>query len=106
MPKYLAHVSYTVEGLKGLLKDGGTKRREVVVKLAESLGGKLEAFYYALGEDDLFVIFDFPENVSATSASLIVNASGSAKVRLTALLTPEEVDQAVKKSVDYSPPGQ
>ena len=106
MPKYLAHVSYTVEGLKGLLKDGGTKRREVVVKLAESLGGKLEAFYYALGDDDLFVIFDFPENVSATSASLIVNASGSAKVRLTALLTPEEVDQAVKKSVDYSPPGQ
>ena len=106
MPKYLAHVSYTIEGLKGLLKDGGTKRREVVVKLAESLGGKLEAFYYALGEDDLFVIFDFPENVSATSASLIVNASGAANVRLTALLTPEEVDQAVKKSVDYSPPGQ
>jgi uncharacterized protein with GYD domain len=84
MPKYLAHVSYTVDGLKGLLKDGGTKRREVVVKLAESLGGKLEAYYYALGEDDLFVIFDYPENVSATSASLIVNASGAAKVRMTA----------------------
>lgn len=106
MPKYLAHVSYTVDGLKGLLKDGGTKRREVVEKLAESLGGKLETFYYALGEDDLFAIFDFPENVSATSASLIVNASGAAKVRMTALLTPEEVDQATKKSVAYSPPGQ
>ncbi len=106
MPKYLAHVSYTVDGLKGLLKDGGTKRREVVVKLAESLGGNLEAFYYALGEDDLFAIFDFPENVSATSASLIVNASGAATVKMTALLTPEEVDEAVKKSVVYSPPGQ
>ena len=56
MPKYLAHVSYTGEGLKGLLKDGGTKRREVVVQLAKSLGGKLEAIYYALGEDDLFYI--------------------------------------------------
>ena len=106
MPKYLAHVSYTVDGLKGLLKDGGTKRREVVVKLSESLGGKLESFYYALGEDDLFAIFDFPENVSATSASLIVNASGAATVKMTALLTPEEVDEAVKKSVAYSPPGQ
>ena len=106
MPKYLAHVSYTVDGLKGLLKDGGTKRREVVIKLAESLGGNLEAFYYALGEDDLFAIFDFPENVSATSASLIVNASGAAKVKMTALLTPEEVDEAAKKSVAYSPPGQ
>lgn len=92
--------------MKGLLKDGGTKRQEVVVKLAESLGGKLEAFYYALDEDDLFAIFDFPENVSATSASLIVNASGAAKVKMTALLTPEEVDEAAKKSVAYSPPGQ
>ncbi|MGD9326467.1 MAG: GYD domain-containing protein, partial [Desulfobacterales bacterium] len=80
MPKYLAHVSYTVDGLKGLLQDGGTKRREVVVKLAESLGGKLETFYYALGEDDLFAIFEYPDNVSATSASLIVNASGAATV--------------------------
>ena len=106
MPKYLAHASYTMEGLKGLLKDGGTKRREVVEQLAKSLGGKLEAFYYAFGEDDLFVIFDFPDNISATSASLIVNASGAAKVKITVLLTPEEVDQAAKKSADYSPPGQ
>ncbi len=106
MPKYLAHASYTVEGLKGLLKDGGTKRREVVDQLAKSLGGKLEAFYYAFGDDDLFVIFDFPDNISATTASLLVNASGAAKVKVTVLLTPEEVDQATKKTVDYSPPGQ
>ena len=106
MPKYLAHASYTMEGLKGLLKDGGTKRREIVEQLAKSLGGKLEAFYYAFGHDDLFVIFDLPDNVSATTASLIVNASGGAKARVTVLLTPEEVDQATKKTVDYSPPGQ
>ena len=106
MPKYLAHASYTVEGLKGLLKDGGTKRREVVEQLAKSLGGKLEAFYYALGDDDLFAIFDLPDNISATTASLLVNASGAAKVKMTVLLTPEEVDQATKKTVAYSPPGQ
>jgi uncharacterized protein with GYD domain len=92
--------------LQGLLKDGGTKRREVVDQLAKSLGGKLEAFYYAFGDDDLFVIFDFPDNISATTASLLVNASGAAKVKVTVLLTPEEVDQATKKTVDYSPPGQ
>ena len=106
MPKYLAHASYTVGGLQGLLKDGGTKRREVVDQLAKSLGGKLEAFYYAFGDDDLFVIFEFPDNISATTASLLVNASGAAKVKVTVLLTPEEVDQATKKTVDYSPPGQ
>ena len=106
MPKYLAHASYTVEGLKGLLKDGGTKRREVVEQLAKSLGGTVEAFYYAFGDDDLFVIFDLQDNVSATTASLVVNASGAAKTKVTVLLTPEEVDQATKKSVNYLPPGQ
>jgi uncharacterized protein with GYD domain len=106
MPKYLAHASYTVEGLKGLLKDGGTKRREAVERLAKSLGGTVEAFYYAFGDDDLFVIFDLPDNVSATIGSMVVNASGAAKAKMTVLLTPEEIDQATKKSVDYLPPGQ
>ena len=106
MPKYLAHASYTVEGLKGLLKDGGSKRREVVEQLTKGLGGTLEAFYYAFGDDDVFAIFDLPDNVSATAASLVINAAGAAKMKLTVLLTPEEVDQATKKTVDYRPPGQ
>ncbi len=106
MPKYLAHASYTVEGLKGLLKDGGTKRREAVEQLAKGVGGTVEAFYYAFGDDDLFVIFDLPDNVSATTISLVVNASGAVKAKVTVLITPEEVDQATKKSLDYLPPGQ
>ena len=106
MPKYLAHASYTVEGLKGLLKDGGSKRREVVEQLIKGLGGTLEAFYYAFGDDDIFAIMDLPDNVSATASSLVINAAGAAKMKITVLLTPEEVDQATKTSVDYSPPGQ
>ncbi len=106
MPKYLAHASYTVEGLKGLLKDGGSKRREAVEQLAKSLGGSVEAFYYAFGDEDLFVIFALPDNVSATTGSMVVNASGAAKVKMTVLLTPEEIDEATKRSTAYSPPGK
>ena len=106
MPKYLAHASYTVEGLKGLLKDGGTKRREVIEQLAKGLGGTLEAFYYAFGDDDVFAILDFPDNVSAMAVSMAINATGGATVKTTVLITPEEVDQATKKTVDYRPPGQ
>ena len=106
MPKYLFHGSYTEQGLKGLLKDGGVKRREAVEQLTKSLGGVLESFYYAFGEDDFFVIIDAPDNVGATAASLIVNATGTVKARVTVLLTPEEVDQATQKSVSYRPPGQ
>ena len=106
MPKYLAHASYTVEGLKGLLKDGGSKRREVVEQLTKGLGGTLEAFYYAFGDDDVFAIFDLPDNVSAMAVSMAINASGGATVKTTVLISPEEVDQATKKTVDYRPPGQ
>jgi uncharacterized protein with GYD domain len=106
MPKYLAHASYTTEGLKGLLKDGGSKRREAVEQLAKGVGGTVEAFYYAFGDDDLFVIMDVPDNVSATTMSLVVNASGAVNAKVTVLITPEEVDQATKKSLDYIAPGQ
>ena len=106
MPKYLSRTSYTAEGLKGLLKDGGTKRKQEMERFAESLGGKLEAFYYAFGDDDLFAIWDLPDNVNAAAASLMVNASGLAKAKVTVLLTPEEVDRAAKTRVDFSPPGQ
>ena len=76
MPKYLFQGSYTVEGLQGLLREGGTKRREVVGQLVQTLGGTLEAFYYAYGGDDFFIIVDVPDSVTATAASLAVNATG------------------------------
>ena len=106
MAKYLFHSSYTAEGLKGLLKEGGSGRREAVARAFESLGGRLETFYYAFGDTDVFIIGDLPDYVSASAATLVANAAGKAKVKTTVLLTPEEVDQAVKKTVDYRPPGR
>jgi uncharacterized protein with GYD domain len=106
MPKYLAKVNYTQAGLQGVLKDGGSKRREVTAKLFESLGGKLEAFYYAFGDADLYVIADAPDNINAATASLIVSAAGGAEVSMTVLLTPEEIDEVSEKSATYSAPGK
>jgi uncharacterized protein with GYD domain len=105
MAKFLWKASYTTDGLKGVLKDGGTGRRDAVQKLIESAGGKMEAFYFAFGEADVYVIADFPDNLSVTAASTAVNVSGSVEVATVTLLTPEEVDEAVKKSVDYRRPG-
>ena len=105
MPKYLYQGSYTEEGLKGLLKDGGTKRMEVTKKAVESLGGTMEAYYFAFGDNDFYLITDTPDYVSAITGSLVANASGAVKVKVTVLITPEEVDQAVKKTMDWRPPG-
>ena len=105
MPKYLVQASYTPEGAKGLLKDGGTKRRAAVEEMAFGLGGSLEAFYYAFGDADVCVIVNAPDNVTAAAVSLAVNASGAVNLKTTPLLTPEDIDQATKKSVSYRPPG-
>ena len=110
MAKYLIQASLTVEGLKGLIKEGGTKRREAVEAAVMGLGGTMEAFYYAFGDDDVFVIVDYPDNVTATAASLVGNAAGTSTVTVTVLLTPEEVDQATdlakEKLAAYRPPGE
>jgi uncharacterized protein with GYD domain len=105
MAKYLWKGSYTSEGVKGVLKDGGTGRRAAVEKTVEALGGNLEAFYFALGDQDVYVIADLPDSVTASAVSLTVNASGTVALETVELLTPEQVDEATKKSVDYRPPG-
>jgi uncharacterized protein with GYD domain len=106
MAKYLIQATYSGQGLDGLLKEGGTKRRAAVEKAVKGLGGTLEAFYYAFGEADVVGIASLPDNVSASAFSLMVTAAGGAHVKTTVLITPEEVDQAVKKTLDYRAPGQ
>ena len=104
MAKYLVHGSYTKDGVKGLMKDGGTGRRKAAKKLIESVGGKLEAMYFAFGDNDVYAIVDSADNVSVTAASMAVNASGAVTLKTTVLLTADEMDEACKKSVTYKPP--
>ena len=106
MPKFLVQANYVGEGIKGLLKEGGTSRRATIEKLAQSMGGKVEAFYYAFGETDAFIIVDVPDNASMAAAALTASASGAVTVKTTVLMTPEEIDEAVKKAPSYRPPGQ
>jgi uncharacterized protein with GYD domain len=105
MAKYLVRANYVGDGVKGLLKDGGTGRRAAISKLAESVGGKLEAMYYAFGDVDVFVILDVPDNVTAAGLSLLVNSTGLTRCSLTVLLTCEELDEAAKKHLTYRAPG-
>ncbi len=106
MPKYLIRASYTTEGVKGLLKEGGTKRKAVVDQMVREMGGSLEAFYFAFGDDDVVAIADLPDDASATAVSLAASAGGAVGLNTTVLISPETVDEAARKSVDYTPPGQ
>jgi len=105
MAKYLIKSNYTLNGTKGLIKDGGSGRRAAVEQTLKGLGGKLESFYFAFGETDVYVIADLPDPMSAAAISLTVNAAGGALVTTIPLLTAEEMDQACKRSVQYRAPG-
>jgi uncharacterized protein with GYD domain len=105
MPKYLVEATYLSEGHRGVQKEGGTRRRAAVDDLFKSLGGTVEAFYFAFGDKDVFILGDLPDNSSAAALAIKVNAAGAANCKITVLLTPQEVDEAVKKTSVYRPPG-
>ena len=105
MPKYLWHGSYTVEGLKGVMKDGGTGRRDAIKQLVESVGGKLESLYWAFGNSDFYIVVDLPDAESAVAVAATVISSGAVTLQTTILLTAEQVDTAMKKTVTYRRPG-
>jgi len=105
MSKYLFYGSYTPQGLQGLMAEGGSSRIEAAKQALGSVGGTLEAFYFAFGDNDFYIIVDLPDNITATAVTMAGNVSGTFGIKTVVLLTPEEVDQAVKKSVDFRPPG-
>lgn len=92
--------------MRGLLKDGGTKRKQAAEELTKSAGGTLEGFYFAFGGDDAVIIVDAPDNETIAALSLAAAASGLVTGRTTVLLTPEQMDKVAKKSVKYTPPGK
>jgi uncharacterized protein with GYD domain len=104
--KYLFTGSYTLEGGRGLLAEGGSSRRGAVDKTAASVGGTVESFHFAFGGDDFFIITDLPDNAAAAALALTVSASGAVNVRTVVLLTPEEVDAATRLSPAYRAPGR
>ena len=130
MSKYLIKGKYTDRGAKGLVHEGGSKRRNAMVSAiegqedkleafyyafgnddfkgvtstVEGLGGKVVAFYYAFGGVDIYMVVELSDNTAAIALSLTINQSGSVTVETIPLVTPEELDKAAKLSVSYLPP--
>jgi uncharacterized protein with GYD domain len=106
MPKYLIAGSYSADGLKGLQRDKASGRQQAVRTALESVGGRLEAAYFALGEDDVYLIADCPDNISAAALGIAASATGLVRTRTIALMTVEEVDRALEKTINYRAPGR
>ena len=105
MPRYLIEGTYNQDGTKGLVKEGGSSRRDTVKKLIEGMGGTMEAFYYTFGKRDVIVIYSAPDESAALALSMAVKQSGRVDITTTPLLTAEDIDRAAKTTVSYRPPG-
>ncbi len=105
MGKYLIRANYVGDGVSGLMKEGGSKRRDAATAAIESVGGSMDCMYYAFGETDVYAICDLPDDASATALSLLINSSGSVSLNLVPLMTPEDIDAAAAKTPSYRAPG-
>ena len=105
MPKYLISANYTAEGMAGVRAAGAKSRVDAVTKMLEAMGGRLESFHFAFGDTDVFVVVEAPDDEAVAAVSIAINGSGAVSTRTTKLLTVEQVDEALRRSVDYRPPG-
>ncbi|MGK5738574.1 GYD domain-containing protein [Micromonospora sp. URMC 103] len=105
MAKFLLKSTFTPEGVKGLVKDGGSKRAEVATRAIEAAGGRVESLCFGLGEYDTYVVCDLPDHKTAAALAIAIRAAGGVDTRVVPLLTPQEVDEAVRKQMSYQPPG-
>ena len=105
MPRFLFIAQYAPQGAQAVLAAGGTARRAAIEKMAAGMGGRLETYDFAFGDDDVYAIIELPDERTAAAAALAVNASGAARVRTVVLMTPEDVDATAQVHADYRPPG-
>ena len=105
MPKYMISANYTAEGMEGVRAGGAKSRVDAVSTMLEAMGGRLESFHFAFGDTDVFAIVDAPDDEAAAAVAMTINSSGLVSISTTKLLSVEQIDEALRRSVDYTPPG-
>lgn len=76
-----------------------------IERLITAAGGSVESFYFVFGDDDVIVVVDMPDNATSAAVSLAVSVAGGATTAVRVLVTPEEIDAAAKKTIDYRATG-
>jgi uncharacterized protein with GYD domain len=104
--RYLVRAVLTAEGLKNLQKQPPTALKAGVAKFVESVGGKLEFWFFDYGAATAYSVIDYPDEIAAATAQLSTNAAGFARVTIRPLLSAEELDKAVAKMPPVRVPQQ
>ncbi|MFD2764336.1 GYD domain-containing protein [Micromonospora eburnea] len=106
MPKFLLESTFTIDGVRGLVNDGGSKRAEVIREAVAAIGGRTESVHFSFGKYDTYVVCDLPDHKTAAALTIAIRAAGGVHTRITPVLTPEEVDEATRMKLTYQAPGK
>ena len=107
MPLYLTKFSYSPQTWARLIGNP-EDRRKAAQAYIESVGGKLNGFWYAFGAHDGYTLWEAPDNVSMAAVALALSAGGAlSSVETTVLLTVDETMDALHRAgqVGYRAPG-
>jgi len=100
MPHYLIRGSYTADAWAKMIQKP-EDREKLYRELIERAGGKLQAFYFAFGENDVVAILEAPDDVTAAALSMAVAAPGHVRsITTTPLMTAADGMKAMKKAGD------
>jgi uncharacterized protein with GYD domain len=102
--KYFFSATFTVDGMRNLQKQSATGFKAGVGKFFESVGGKLESWYFDYAEGAAYGFVDYPDELAAATAQATVNAAGFARVIYKPVLSAEDADKALAKSKATRPP--
>jgi uncharacterized protein with GYD domain len=109
MAKYAVLGGYSAEAWAKMIDNPGD-RTAAVTKVAQSLGGKLESFYWSFGDDDFLGIIEAPDDAAAAAFSVAVGSTGSLRnLRTIKLISLDEGKKVLEKAkaakAVYATPG-
>ena len=97
MPMFAFVGSYTAETWANMTTDVA-EREAGVRRLVEGMGGRLEAFYFMFGDDDILIVFEAPDDVTAGAIVVkAVSGGGLARGRTHRLFRPDEGSEMMRK---------
>ena len=106
MPLYLSRFRYTPETWARLISKP-EDRRKAAQTYIESVGGKLQGFWYAFGTHDGYTLWEAPDNVSMAAVALAIGGGGAlSSIETTVLMSVDDTMDALRKAgeVQYRPP--
>ena len=95
MATYVLLLNFTDQGIRNV-KDTA-KRAEAFKRIADKAGVKVKEVYWTLGQYDGVLIFEAPEEATATALGLSLGSLGNVQTQTLRAFSVEEIGRIIAK---------